>query len=187
MILGAIWSRKQSGSGYGSPMTIYQSREFNAIEASIRVLDFCGQRNAFARKYGSLIKDLWQHLDKGLLNAGGDREYTSSNASSANFMNLGQFQSSLLGSSRPFTDSGSIPESQAAQAAGPSPDYQSRASRSSLSSEDVRRGYDPSQGLLDARIKSWSEQFGVFYPTNDLSPHGTLLLAFSYECYTLTS
>jgi hypothetical protein len=148
MILGAVWSRKQSGNGN-------QSRESSAIEASIRVLDFCGQRNAFARKYGNLIKDLWQHLDGGLPNTGGDAEYTSS-ASSTNFMNL------------------SITESQAVGAAGPS-DHQSRASRSSQSSEDVRRGYDPSQGLLDARINSWSEQFGAFYQPDDLSPYGMLL------------
>jgi hypothetical protein len=185
MILGAAWNRKQSGGGYSSPVSIDQIREFNAIEASIRVLDFCGQRNAFARKYGSLIKDLRQHLDKALPIARGDMEYPSSNVSSASFMNLGQPQSSVLASFRPFTDSSSTSESQAAQAAGPAPDYQSHASRSSLSSEDVRRGYDPSQDLLDATINSWSEQFRELYPTNDLSPYGTL--QFSYECYTLTA
>jgi hypothetical protein len=166
MILGVVWNRKQSGNGD-------QSRELSAIEASMRVLDFCGQRNAFARKYGSLIKDLRQHLDRGSLNEGGDREYSSS-ASSANFMNLGQIQASLLASSQPFTESGSTPERQAVRVAG-HPDHQSRASRSSLSSEDMMQIYDPSHGPLDARIKSWSEKFGVFYPTNDLSPYGTLL------------
>jgi hypothetical protein len=163
MILGVVWNRKQSGNGD-------QRRELSAIEASMRVLDFCGQRNAFARKYGSLIKDLRKHLDRGSLNEGGDREYTSSSASSANFMNLGQIQASLL-SSQPFTEPGSTPERQAVQTAGPS-DHQSRVSRSPLSSEDMMRIYDPSNDPLGARIKSWSE---VFYPANDLSPYGMLV------------
>src|SRR5438046_1415608 len=54
MILGAIW--KQGSNGL--PITHSQSRELAAIDASTGVLDICGQRNAFARKYSILIKEL---------------------------------------------------------------------------------------------------------------------------------
>jgi hypothetical protein len=42
-----------------------QSPESTAINTAIRVLDFCGQRNTFARKYSLLIKELQRQLDRG--------------------------------------------------------------------------------------------------------------------------
>ena len=171
MILGVVWNRKQSGNEYGSSMSIDQDRELNAIEASIRVLDFCGQRSAFARKYGSLIKDLRQHLDGGLPNTGGDKGYPPLSAAPDNFPNMGRFQFSLPGSSQPLLDLGSTPNSQATQSLGPSPD-QGQPSTSSLSSDDVRRDYDPTLGSLDVGRESWSDQFEAFYPTDDISSFG---------------
>jgi len=40
-----------------------QSMETTTIATVIRVLDFCGQRNMFARKYSLLIKELRSQLD----------------------------------------------------------------------------------------------------------------------------
>jgi hypothetical protein len=47
-----------------------QSMETNAIGTAIKVLDFCGQRNTFARKYSLLIKGLRSQLDGGPSSAG---------------------------------------------------------------------------------------------------------------------
>ena len=62
MILAAVWKLKQNGGGYGLPITYDQTRELAAIDASIQVLEFCGQRNPFARRYSILIKDLQRQL-----------------------------------------------------------------------------------------------------------------------------
>jgi hypothetical protein len=176
MILGAVWNQKQSGNGYGTLMSVDQSRELSAIESAIRVLDFCGQRNPFARKYASLIKDLRHQLDKGLPNAAVSGAYPSSIATQGNFNNFAPYHSSLPGSFQPLTDSGST-ESHVVQNTGGTAG-QSGTSTSSLSSEDVRLGYDPSAGSLNTGIDSLSEQFGIFYPTNDMSPYGTSVLVF---------
>lgn len=47
-----------------------QSMETTAIGTAIKVLDFCGQRNTFARKYSHLIKGLRSQLDGGPSSAG---------------------------------------------------------------------------------------------------------------------
>ncbi|KIM97300.1 hypothetical protein OIDMADRAFT_20502 [Oidiodendron maius Zn] len=82
---------------------------------------------------------------------------------------MGRFQSSLAGSSQLLVDLGSTPNSQATQSLGPSPD-QGQPSMSSLSSDDMRRDYDPTLGSLNVGKESWSDQFEAFYPTDDISP-----------------
>jgi len=63
MILAAVWKLRQNGGGYGLPGTYDQAREeLAAIDASIQTLEFCGQRNPFARRYLILIKDLQRQL-----------------------------------------------------------------------------------------------------------------------------
>jgi hypothetical protein len=66
MILAAVWKLKQSGGGYGMPGPYDQSLELAAIDASIQILEFCGHRNPFARRYSILIKDLQRQLVSGL-------------------------------------------------------------------------------------------------------------------------
>jgi hypothetical protein len=67
MILAAVWKQKQNGGGgYGLPGPHDQTRELAAIDASIQILEFCGHRNPFARRYSSLIKDLQRQLISGL-------------------------------------------------------------------------------------------------------------------------
>jgi hypothetical protein len=67
MILAAVWKQKQNGGGgYGLPGPQDQTRELAAIDASIQILEFCGHRNPFARRYSSLIRDLQRQLVSGL-------------------------------------------------------------------------------------------------------------------------
>jgi hypothetical protein len=67
MILAAVWKLKQNGDGYGLPGTYdQQARELAAIDASIQILEFCGHRNPFARRYSILIKDLQRQLVLGI-------------------------------------------------------------------------------------------------------------------------
>jgi hypothetical protein len=67
MVLAAVWKLKQTGGGYGLPGTYdQQARELAAIDASIQILEFCGHRNPFARRYSILIKDLQRQLVSGL-------------------------------------------------------------------------------------------------------------------------
>ncbi|KAK0106382.1 hypothetical protein ONS96_004014 [Cadophora gregata f. sp. sojae] len=65
MILAAVWKLKQSGGGYGMLGPYDQSRELAAIDTSIQILEFCGHRNPFARRYSILIKDLQRQLVSG--------------------------------------------------------------------------------------------------------------------------
>jgi hypothetical protein len=60
VILGITWRMwAQPGVSHD------QSMETTAIGTAIKVLDFCGQRNTFARKYSLLIKGLRSQLDGG--------------------------------------------------------------------------------------------------------------------------
>src|ERR1700759_4297417 len=110
MILGAIWNLNESGKGCGSLTFHDQNRELTAIDTSTRVLDFCGQRNAFARKYSIMIKDLRQELSKGLSNAAGDVAATR-----ADSLNLIPNNPYPVESSQPITSSDLMPESQGLQ------------------------------------------------------------------------
>ncbi|KAH8598368.1 hypothetical protein B0O99DRAFT_614968 [Bisporella sp. PMI_857] len=66
MILAAVWKLKQNEGAYGFPGIYDQARELAAIDASIQVLEFCGQRNPFARRYSVLVKELQRQLALGL-------------------------------------------------------------------------------------------------------------------------
>jgi hypothetical protein len=79
VILGLAWRM------WAHPTVSHdQSIETTAINTAIRVLDFCGQRNTFARKYSLLIKELRSQLDKGPSSTGRiPTTTTSSSVSSA--------------------------------------------------------------------------------------------------------
>jgi hypothetical protein len=65
MIAGIAWRMwAQPGTSHDQDM------ETTAINTALRVLDFCGQRNTFARKYSLLIKELRSQLDGGPSSAG---------------------------------------------------------------------------------------------------------------------
>jgi hypothetical protein len=66
MILATVWKLNQNGGGYGLQGTYDQGRELAAIDASIQILEFCGHRNPFARRYSILIKDLQRKLASGI-------------------------------------------------------------------------------------------------------------------------
>ncbi|PVH68293.1 hypothetical protein DL98DRAFT_522844 [Cadophora sp. DSE1049] len=66
MILAVVWKLKQSGGGYGISGPSDQSLQLAAINTSIQILEFCGHRNPFARRYSILIKDLQRQLVSGL-------------------------------------------------------------------------------------------------------------------------
>ena len=183
MILGVIWKLKQNGKGFGSPIAYDQSRELATIDASTRVLDFCGQRNAFARKYSILIKDLRQQLSNGLPTAVGDVTSTSSTATRTNSLNSISYSLSLTGFSGSPSNSDSTAESPPIQNLG-STVGRSSISMSPLPNADMRQDYHPSVRSLNASIEPWSEQFGIIYPTNDVSPYGTLILIPCSTSYT---
>jgi hypothetical protein len=150
------------------PIAYDQSRELAAIDASTRVLDFCGQRNAFARKYSILIKDLRQQLSKGLPTAVGDVATPSSAATRANSLNSTPYNPSLTRSSASLANLESMAESQVFRNLGSAVNQKS-ISTPPLPNEDMSRDCHPSIGSLNASIEPWSEQFGIFYPTNDVS------------------
>lgn len=61
--LGITWRLSaQAGSNYAFDTSYDQNTEITAINTAIRVLEFCGQRNAFARKYALLLKELRSQL-----------------------------------------------------------------------------------------------------------------------------
>jgi hypothetical protein len=62
MILAAVWKLQQGRSGYIRSMTHGQPRELASIDASIQILEFCGQRNPMARRYLLQIKDLRRQI-----------------------------------------------------------------------------------------------------------------------------
>lgn len=184
MILGAVWKLKQSNKGYSSPIIGDQSRELAAIDASTRVLDFCGQRNPFARKYSVLIKDLRQQLSQGLPTAVSNATSPSSAATGVNSLKSTPYNSYLAGSSAPPANSDPMAESQIFQTMGGTV-RQNSIPTSPLSNEDMRRGYHPSVGSFDESIEPWPEQFGIFGSTNDASSFGTLgLILLSNFLYT---
>ncbi|KAH8804525.1 hypothetical protein F5884DRAFT_859157 [Xylogone sp. PMI_703] len=57
-----IWSRGLQESAEGSQQTALEP-ETTAMDTALRVLDFVGQRNSFARKYASLMKELRRQLE----------------------------------------------------------------------------------------------------------------------------
>jgi hypothetical protein len=63
MTLAAVWKIKQIGGIGGSPAATFEpTHELVTIDASIQILEFCGQRNPFARRYLIQIKELRRQL-----------------------------------------------------------------------------------------------------------------------------
>lgn len=62
--------RAQNEIGHSPWKSPDQSMEIAALDAAVKVLEFCGQRNMFARKYCLLIRELWAQLDEALSNSG---------------------------------------------------------------------------------------------------------------------
>jgi hypothetical protein len=153
------------------PIAYDQSRELAAIDAATRVLDFCGQRNAFARKYSILVKDLRQQLSKGLPTAVSDEASPSSAASRTTSRSSAPYNRSVARSSELSSNSDSTAESLAFQNRGSSVE-QSSTSTSPLTNADMSRGYFASIGSLNAGLVPWSEQFGIF---DDISSYGKLI------------
>jgi hypothetical protein len=84
VILGIAWRLWAQPSDKLAPDILNdQNMEAVAIDTAISVLDFCGQRNTFARKYSLLIKELRSQLDGGPSSAGRIWMPTSSSVSSA--------------------------------------------------------------------------------------------------------
>jgi hypothetical protein len=183
VILGAVWNLNQSGKGFSSTVVLDQSQELAAIDASTRVLDFCGQRNAFARKYSVLIKDLRQQLSNDPPTTVGDVASTSSAATRATPLDSSPYTLSSTGFSDSPANPDSMAESQAIQNLGGTVE-QSSISASTLPNADMRQDYHLPVHSFNASIEPWSEQFGIFYPTNDVSSYGTLVLMPCSMSYT---
>lgn len=145
---------KQGGNGYSLSTTHGQTRELDAIDASTRALDFCGQRNPFARRYSTLIKDLQQQLTRVL------QTKTSQSSMPRN--------NSTTQSSTSPADSDSMVESQTFQNLRISTE-QNDASTLASSNAYMRRDSHPSVGSLNMNLETWPEQFGAFYLANDES------------------
>jgi len=64
MTLAAVWKIKQNGGVGGSPAAtpFEPTHELASIDASIQILEFCGQRNPFARRYLIQIKELRRQI-----------------------------------------------------------------------------------------------------------------------------
>lgn len=172
MILGAIWNMKQNGGGYDSMVSYDQSRELASIDASICVLDLCGQRNAFARRYSVLIKDLRQNLKKHMLDV--TSGVTSSGLALTHTSSLNSpFYNPPL-SSPPSNLSTPTTESQAYQNLDGAINSNGGTSTPPLHDANRRPSIYSSTASTNIAMEPWSEHFGIFYPTNDASSHGAL-------------
>lgn len=96
MIVATVWERKQFEGVDNLSSKYGKSDELATIDASIQVLELCGQRNSFARRYLVQIKDLRQQLAL----------FQSSEASS----NFEPFTPSVMSSSTSATDSNQVAE-----------------------------------------------------------------------------
>jgi hypothetical protein len=182
--LGAVWKRKQSGKGGSLPRAYDQSRELAAIDAATRVLDFCGQRNVFARKYSILVKGLREQLGRGLPTAVGDEASPSSEASRTTSQSSAPYNRPVERSSESPSNSDPMAENPAFQNRGISVE-QSGTSTSPLTNAVMSRGHHASIGSLNADLEPWSEQFRISYPIDDISSYGTLVGYFA-QCHMLT-
>jgi len=172
MILGAVWKQlNQSSDRYGLSIPQDQSRELAAIDTSTRVLDFCGQRNTFARKYSILIKELRQRLVKVPTPVAGGIAAPSSTAAHANSQNSSPYNTSVQGSYGSPAKSDLVVDSQMSQNLGGSVGQES-ISASPLLDPDTPQSYRAS--LDPSNVTPWSEQFGIFLPTSGVLPYGTL-------------
>jgi hypothetical protein len=148
MVLAAAWKLKQNGSGYGLAGPNDPARELGSIESSIQVLDFCGHRNPFARRYSSLIKDLRRQLVGGL-------QVSSATTTPGSVPPL-----SSLSSSASVADSGTTSES---------PHFEDLRISVEQSSGGLASEFSfPSDGPLDGSLEGWPlHQFETLSPGAD--------------------
>ena len=163
MILGVIW--KQGSNGL--PITHNQSRELAAIDASTGVLDICGQRNAFARKYSILIKELQRKLVRDMTTPSSSIATPISPQTSSSYGNPG------IGLYRSPTESDSMRDNQ-----DPGNSVEGKSvSTSPWPNPDMNRDHRSSVDSPNLSFNSpWSEQFGIFYPAGDVLSYGTINL-----------
>jgi hypothetical protein len=158
MILAAVWKLKQNGGIYGLPMTYGQTHELTAIDASIQILEFCGQRNSFARSYLIQIKDLRRQITL----------ITSSEGSPSS----GPFVSSAMSSSASVTDSDPVAESPGFQNLAISSEQSSRPSLG-VSRMFSESGSYSSASPSNVNVEGWpSGQFGALTAGNEGSAYG---------------
>ena len=156
MILAAAWKLKQNGGDYEFPGTSDQARQLATINASIQILNFCGQRNPFARRYSILIKDLQQQLV-----LGASTKASSDSAPPFSFMS----------SSASVIDSDPAAESPYMQNLRISVE-QSSSPPLGLSRTSVGRLSYPSDSPLNINLESWPpDQFGTL-GLGDEEPYG---------------
>ena len=156
MILAAAWKLKQNGRGYGLQGTYHQGRELAAIDTSIKILDLCGQRNPFARRYSILIKDLQRQL------VSGASTMTSPNSAPP---------IPSMSSSVSVTESDLAAESPYIQNLRISVE-QSSGPTLGLSRDFVGRASYPSDSPLNINLENWPpDQFGTLSP-GDEEPYG---------------
>lgn len=178
MILGAVLKMKQNdeGEGYDSIMSYEQSRELTSIDASTRILDLCGQRIAFARKYSVLIKDLRQNLNKHMLDLASRVTPPDSALTQASSLNMPFIDSTFSASPQTPSNSStstSTTESQGYQDLVGAMNLNDGTSTPPLHSTNTQPSYYPS--IASATMEPWSEHLGIFYPTNETSSQGLLL------------
>ncbi|KAH8809412.1 hypothetical protein F5884DRAFT_403520 [Xylogone sp. PMI_703] len=169
MILGAVWKRRQGGKSGFMPAGYDQSREISAIDAATRVLDFCGQRNAFARKYSILIKELRSQLVDGTHTPYGEEPSPSPATSSrAPSMSSAPPYRRAMQASNELV---SIPDSTVetpAFSTGSTMDQSSTATSPMMASQ-LNQGYYGALTSLNTNLEPWSEEFGLFYPPGDFT------------------
>jgi len=163
MILGAVWKLKQSEKSYDSLTSGDQSHELSAVDESLKILDFCGHRNAFARKYANLLKDLRQKFSISQPNSIADNVSPRSSATSVSSPNLARYntfiespQSSLDFRAQSQEVFQNIDENMDQDAISPL----------SFHNDGMRLGHHPSISS-DTSVEHWSEEFGIFYPGNE--------------------
>ena len=140
-----------------------QSEELASIDEATRVLDSCGQRNVYARKYSSLVKGLRQELEKSLSTDVGDIAFLSSAASSTTYNHaLAAFTTPAY--------SESTNESQNFQTVSPDLDSNSMMLLPGIDE------YGPSTSSSDANIGMWSDSSAMFYLQNEVLENGTIQL-----------
>lgn len=172
MILAAVWKLKQNGSVYGLPMTYGQTQELATLDASIQILEFCNQRNSFARRYLIQIKDLRRQVT--LIQSNED------SPSSGSFVSSGKASSASVADSDPAAEN---------------PNFQNLV----ISSEQSSR---PTSGLSrtfswpepysfappsNINLEGWpSDQFGALSASNEGSVYGKASLLTRWYFHTMS-
>jgi hypothetical protein len=173
IVLAAVWKRKLSLKGDSLPNGCDLSLEFGQIDSAIRVLDFCGQRNTFARKYSLLIKDLRQQLSKSLPVNIADEVFPSPAAILKASQNSRPYSSSVVGHARSASTAGSPAFQDQGGTLDPSSIMVSPFTDSQFTGSPYTGSPYTTAGALKAGLEPWSEQFESFYTTQNPSTFGT--------------